>query len=134
MDKNFLSGLGINSEAADTIINRHSDELNKLQLDFAVEREFTKRGVRSIDAAMKLFSKDGLEYSNGTIDGLAEKIDAFQSKNDFLFETNNPKPHFTKQLSHSSGITKSEFDKMGYEKRLRLFNDSPDVYRKLSTN
>lgn len=134
MDKNFLSELGIDTDTADTIITKYSDEINNIQLNFALEKELTKRGVKSIDAAIKLFDKNNPEYSNLTIDNISEKIDDFELKYDFLFGNTNPKPHFSQHSARSTGITKAEFEKMGYEKRLKLFNESPDVYKKLTKN
>ena len=134
MDKEFLLDLGVDDDIVDNIIARHSEEVNNIRLDFAVERELSKRGAKNISAAMKLIDKSGLSYDNGYIEGLSEKIESFATENDFLFEKENKIPFFSKPASRTKGITKSEFEKMGYENRLRLFNESPDLYKKLTRN
>lgn len=133
MDMDFLSGLGIYGEAADAVLSKHCEEVSGLQLDFAVERELSKRGVKSMEAALKLFDKSGLNYSDGKADGLSERINEFSRNNDFLFSAGG-KPYFTRQPVQSSGISRADFDKMGYEKRLRLFNQSPELYKRLTKN
>lgn len=132
MDMEFLSGLGLDEAAADAVLSRHSEEINGLRLDFTLERELAKRGVKSMDAALKLFDKEGLTFADGRVDGLEEKINSFERENDFLFSKESAKPVFSKPTAGSAGISKAEFDKMGYEKRLKLFNESPEVYRQLT--
>lgn len=34
----------------------------------------------------------------------------------------------------SGGVTKEQFDKMGYQQRLKIFNEDPDMYNELSGN
>ena len=131
MNIEFLSELGICDEAADAVLSKHCEEVNGLQLDFAVERELSKRGVKSMDAALKLFDKSGLSFSDGKVDGLTEKIDDFSKNNDFLF-SGGDKPVFTRQPNQTQRISKEEFDKMGYEKRLKLFNECPELYKRLT--
>ncbi len=133
MNMEFLTELGICDEAADAVLSKHCEEVNGLQLDFAVERELSKRGVKSMDAALKLLDKTGLNYSDGKVEGLTERIDDFSKNNDFLF-SDGDKPYFTRQASQPTGISKEDFDKMGYEKRLKLFNESPELYKRLTKN
>lgn len=133
MDMDFLSGLGICEEAAGAVLSKYCEEVNGLRLDFAVERELSKRGVKSMDAALKLLDKSGLNYSDGKVEGLTERIDEFSKNNDFLF-SGGDKPYFTRQPVQTSGISKADFDKMGYEKRLKLFNESPELYKRLTKN
>jgi hypothetical protein len=89
----------------------------------------SKRGVKNIDAAMRLFDMEGIEDES-----LSERIDSFVLENDFLFEQNNPKPVFSGNVSSEkeTGVTKDEFNKMGYIERLKLFNENPEAYRQLT--
>jgi len=134
MDKDFLIELGIDEENADTILNKYTQEVGSIRLNYTVESELIKRGVKSVSAAMKLFDTDGLVYTEGEIEGLFERLDDFSKENDFLFEQSVKRPVFSKKTIPECGITKAEFEKMGYEKRLKLFNDSPEVYKKLTQN
>ncbi len=134
MDRDFLIELGIEEENADAILDKHTEEIGSIKLNHTVENELLKRGVKSVSAAMKLFNTDGLIYTDGKIEGLYERLEDFSKENDFLFEVNNKRPVFSKKTTPEAGITKAEFEKMGYEKRLRLYKESPEVYKKLTGN
>lgn len=134
MDKDFLKELGIDEKNANAILDKHTEEIGSIRLNHTVESELMKRGVRSISAAMKLFDTQGLVYTDGKVDGLSQRLDDFSKENDFLFEQEIKKPVFSKKTIPDEGITKTEFEKMGYEKRLKLFNESPEVYKKLTGN
>lgn len=129
MDRNFLESLGVSEESIDEILKKSNDEILRERLINSAQSELSKRGVKNINAAMKLFDMEGIESDN-----LMEKIDEFQTENDFLFETHSPKPIFSGTVINEkkSGVTKEEFSKMGYIERLKLFNENPDNYRQLT--
>ena len=132
MDMEFLQELGLSEETANAVLEKHSQELDGIQLDFSLERELTKRGVKSMEAAMKLFDKEGLSFSDGRVLGLSEKLDSFEKENDFLFSKGDTKPVFSKPTAGSADITKAEFEKMGYGNRLKLYNENPELYHSLA--
>ena len=129
MDREFLEGLGIEGENIDLILEKSNSEISRERLINSTKIEMSKRGVKNINAAMKLFDMEGIEDES-----LSEKIDSFVLENDFLFEQNNPKPVFSGNVSSEkeTGVTKDEFNKMGYIERLKLFNENPEVYRQLT--
>ncbi len=135
MDIEFLTNLGISEENSAAILEQNDLELSKLNIKHTLENEFTKRGVKNLKAAMQLFDSSELTYSNGQIDGLDEKLSSFMKENDFLFETQNP-PMFSAPAGKvdNNGISREEFSKMGYAKRLRLFNENPQTYKNLTEN
>lgn len=134
MDRDFLIELGIDEENANTILDKYTEEIGSIRLKHTVENELMKRGAKSISAAMKLFDTNGLTYANGEVEGLFERLEDFSKENDFLFEESTKRPVFSKKTIPDSGITKAEFEKMGYEKRLKLFKENPEVYKKLTEN
>ena len=129
MDREFLQSLGVSEESIDEILKKSNDEISRERLINSAQSELSKRGVKNINAAMKLLDMDGLESDN-----LLQKIDEFATENDFLFETNSPKPLFSGTVSNEkkNTVTKEEFSKMGYIERLKLFNENPDNYRQLT--
>ncbi len=129
VDRDFLESLGIAEENIDQIIQRANDEMSRERLINSAQNELSKRGVKNLNAAMKLLDIEGVEPDN-----LLQKIDDFANENDFLFESNSPKPVFSTNVStqKESGVTKEEFSKMGYIERLKLFNENPDNYRQLT--
>ena len=134
MQKEFLTGLGIDDENAELIMNEAIKDLNSLKVRHAVESELSKNGVRNLDAAMRLFDMEDILFENNEICGLDEKINNFITQNDFLFEENK-KPIFSAPATNkNNGITSEDFSKMSYSKRLKLFNENPQMYKELSGN
>lgn len=129
MDREFLEGLGIEGDNIDLILEKSNSEISRERLINSAKTEMSKRGVKNIDAAMRLFDMEGMEDES-----LSERIDSFVLENDFLFEQNNPKPVFSGNVSSEkeTGVTKDEFNKMGYIERLKLFNENPEAYRQLT--
>jgi len=129
VDREFLEGLGIEGDNIDLILEKSNSEISRERLINSAKTEMSKRGVKNIDAAMRLFDMEGIEDES-----LSERIDSFVLENDFLFEQNNPKPVFSGNVSSEkeTGVTKDEFNKMGYIERLKLFNENPEAYRQLT--
>ena len=129
MDREFLEGLGIEGENIDLILEKSNSEISRERLFNSAKIEMSKRGVKNINAAMRLFDMEGIEDES-----LSERIDSFVLENDFLFEQNNPKPVFSGNVSNEkkTGVTKDEFNKMGYIQRLKLFNEDPETYKQLT--
>lgn len=130
-DREFLEGLGIEGENIDLILEKSNFEISREKLIHTTKNEFTKRGVKNIDAAMKLFDFEGLSEET---DDVNQKIDEFVSKNDYLFEQNIKKPMFSGAVNNENEptVTKEEFSKMGYLERLKIFNKSPEEYKQLT--
>lgn len=135
MDMEFLTNLGVTEENAALILEENNSEISKLNIRHTLENEFNKMGVKNLNAAMKLFNSDDLSFSDGQIDGLDEKMASFVSENDFLFEKEKT-PMFSAPAGNvrDSGISREEFSKMGYSKRLKLFNENPQTYKELTEN
>lgn len=135
MDKEFLCELGISEEYADLIIEKNKADIDNIKINHAVENSLIKKGVKNIKAAMKLFDFDGLTTNENGVEGLEEKVNSFVSENDYLFE-NEKKPIFSAPPTPNSSpaITREEFAKMGYTKRLKLYNENPQAYMELSKN
>ena len=129
MDREFLEGLGIEGENIDLILEKSNSEISRERLFNSAKIEMSKRGVKNINAAMKLFDMEGIEDES-----LSERIDSFVLENDFLFEQNNPKPVISGNVSSKkeTGGTKDEFNKIGYIQRLKLFNEDPETYKQLT--
>lgn len=134
MDREFLESLGIEDENIDLILNKSNAEILKERLINSAKTEISKRGVKNIDAAMKLFDMEGIEGEQDAQEELSRRVDAFVMENDFLFESNNPKPVFSGNVRNEkeTGVTKEEFNKMGYIQRLKLYNENPEAYKQLT--
>ncbi len=68
------------------------------------------------------------------VEGLEEQITPLKESHDYLFESDNPLPHFTgniNQPGNNNQITKEVFNKMGYQDRLKLYNENKALYDQL---
>ena len=135
MQKEFLTELGIDEMNADKILAKTNEEISQIKIRHAVLDELSKNGAKNINAAIKLFDTEGLTVDNDEVTGLDEKMKSFIKENDFLFQKENT-PIFSAPIGDNSNrnISHEEFLKMGYAKRLKLFNEDPQTYNELSKN
>ena len=71
---------------------------------------------------------------DGHVKGLQDKLKGLKTQYPSNFESKTEKKIEEKKLEQSDdkdGVSKEEFDKMGYQQRLKLYNDAPDQYKKL---
>lgn len=71
---------------------------------------------------------------NGQVKGLQDKVKGLKTQYPSNFESKAEKKFEEKKLEQSDdkdGVSKEEFNKMGYQQRLKLYNDNPDQYKKL---
>lgn len=94
--------------------------------------KFTSEGAR------KSFINDlmakGLKLENGNILGYDDFVKGYKEEDPNAFESDNPKPQFTgniKQPGNSNAITKEVFKKMGYQDRVKLYNENKELYNQL---
>lgn len=74
---------------------------------------------------------------NGVIKGLDDKVKGLKTQFPNQFETTSTKKIEEKKLGKpddESSVSKEEFNKMGYQERLKLYNANPDQYKELSGN
>lgn len=103
-----------------------------------------------IDTAIKLAAKDakdpadilafikkeGLDLAeDGTIKGLDEALKGLKESKPYLFAEENPSlKGRTPQTPPpaNNGVNKEQFLKMSYSDRVKLYNENPDLYNKLT--
>lgn len=72
---------------------------------------------------------------NGVIKGLDDKVKGLKTQFPNQFETASQKKIEEKKLSKPEDpnkVSKEDFTKMGYQERLKLYNENPDQYKELS--
>ena len=72
---------------------------------------------------------------DGQIKGLDDKLKGLKTQFPAQFETSSNKIIDEKKLDKQNGkddVTADEFRKMGYQQKNQLFNENPELYRKLS--
>ena len=77
---------------------------------------------------------------DGSIKGIDDKISGLKTQFPNQFESasgRNGKVFDVNKLpnnGNNGGVTKEAFDKMGYQERVKLYNESPETYEELSKN
>ena len=73
---------------------------------------------------------------DGQVKGLEDKVKGLKTQFPNQFETASQKKIEEKKLDkpdNESKVTKEDFAKMGYQAKLKLFNENPDLYNELTT-
>lgn len=72
---------------------------------------------------------------DGQVKGLEDKVKGLKTQFPNQFETASQKKIEEKKLDkpdNESKVTKEDFAKMGYQAKLKLFNENPDLYKQLN--
>ena len=115
-------------------------ELEQTKLDAAIKVELLSSKALDVDyLTFKLKEKGELALDeNGKIKGWDDKIAALKTQFPTQFESNSNKNILENRLpdnqNQDGGVTKETFAKMGYQDRLKLFQDSPETYAELTKN
>lgn len=114
-------------------------ELEKTKLEAAIKVELLSAKALDVDyLAFKLREKGELELDDqGKIKGWEDKIAGLKTQFPTQFESAANKKFEEHKLpdgnnSGDVGITKDAFAKMGYQDRLKLYNENPEAYKDLA--
>ena len=136
------------SEALQGKVAEYEAKISQLQkerdaalLDAAMDRALMKAGAKTADFDYLKFQwhkkgEIGLD-ENGEVKGVDDAVSAMKTQFPANFETSttsiqidaNPLP---KPDTNKPGVTAEEFAKMGYQNRLKLKQEQPDLYAELS--
>ena len=113
-------------------------ELEQTKLDSAIKVELLSSKALDVDyLTFKLKEKGELALDeNGKIKGWDDKIAALKTQFPTQFESSTKKNILENKLpdekDNDGGITKESFAKMGYQDRLKLFNENPEAYAEMT--
>lgn len=119
---------------------KYDEEIKQLKLDAAIDSALTGAKARNVTAVKALLTDLKLN-DDGTVTGLEEQVKALKSSKDtsFLFEPEQKgtqlkgvKPDDSNTNTGTQGVTKEQFNKMGYMDRISLRAKDPDLYNELS--
>ena len=126
--------------AYETQVAQLQAELEKTKLDSAIKVELLSSKALDVDyLTFKLKEKGELSLDeNGKIKGWDDKLAALKTQFPTQFESSTNRNILENRLpdnqNQDGGITKEAFAKMGYQERLKLFNEKPEAYAELSKN
>ncbi|WP_407399581.1 phage scaffolding protein [Treponema sp.] len=113
-------------------------QLAQTQIDSAIKVGLLSEKALDVDyLTFKLKEKGSLELDDqGKIKGWDDKIAALKTQLPGQFEGTGKKTVLENKLPEDNGkgseITKEAFTKMGYQERVKLFNENPDAYAELA--
>lgn len=115
------------------------DELKQTKIESAVKVALLSAKAKDVDyLTFKLKEKGELVLDdNGNIKGIDDMLAGLKTQFPTQFETDSQKKIDEKKLPEgddSKKVSQEEFSKMGYQDRLKLYNDNPDLYHELSGN
>ena len=112
-------------------------QLEASKLESAIKVALLEAKATDVDYLMFKLGKDGLSVGeDGKVKGLDSKLEELKKQFPNQFDGGHPPKVKENRLPDDDktpqAITKEQFDKMGYQDRLKLMNDNPDEYRKLA--
>lgn len=135
MTEEFLKELGIPEAAAEKILAQSQTELAGIQLDYAVRGAVEAQKPKNLDVALSLLDREGLAFQDGAVDGLEERVEALRAEHAYLFSQDGGVPRIVASASGGkTGISAEQFARMGYQDRVRLYRQNPELYKALTGN
>lgn len=127
----------------ETQVQQLQAELEKTKLENAIQ--LALRDAKAVDPdylAFKLREKYKSEEltldENGKVKGMDDKLAGLKTQFPAQFESSGNKKVIENKLPDNQGggdsVTKEDFAKMGYQERLKLFNENPTAYAELTKN
>lgn len=114
-------------------------ELQQTKVDSALKVALLEAKVLDVDyLTFKIKEKGEVKLDeNGKVKGIDETIASLKTQFPSQFSTETKKKIDENKLpggepDNKHGVTKEQFDKMGYQERLRLFNENPDAYKEFT--
>lgn len=112
------------------------EELKKTKTDAAVKVALLEEGVDDIDyVTFKLKEKGEIELDeNDKIKGWDDKLAGLKTQLPNQFTSSGQKKveeHKLETGVNGGSITKEQFSKMGYQERLKVYQESPELYNEL---
>ena len=136
---------GIQAKIAEyeATIKKKDEELQKTKTDNAIKVALLEAKAKDVDYLtfkLKESHPDGIKLDdNGNIKGLEDIMSGLKTQFPAQFDTasNGGKNVDERKLgddqqNHDDGITKEAFDKMGYQDRLKVKQESPELYAQLT--
>lgn len=118
-----------NKEATD----KYTNDLKELRLNNAIKLAINDK-VFNEDIAASLFDKSKLVLDDdGKVIGIDEQLENIKKENAFLFKTGKVEtPYNPIGGNNPTQITKEQFNKMGYNDRVQLYNTNKELYTELN--
>lgn len=113
-----------------------SKEIEVFKKQNALDKALQGYKAKDVSILSKMLDMEKVKFDDNyeIVEGLEEQINPLKESHDYLFENDNPLPTFTGAIKPPAGgnqITKEVFNKMGYQDRLKLYNENKALYDQL---
>lgn len=120
----------------ETAEKEHQAQLSQIEYDNKLGKYVDKLNLKNDiykNAVISQIKEKGLKFDGDTLLGGEELVKGFKEQYADAFADIKPKPNFadTTQGSGKPEITKEVFNKMGYQARLKLYNENKELYDQL---
>lgn len=122
----------------ETTVSDLQKQLERTKLESAIKVELLGAKAKDVDyMTYKLKENGELKLgSDGKIEGWKDKIDALKTQFPNQFESAGTgkkiEEHKLEQGEQGETVSKEAFDKMGYQDRLKLFNENPKAFEEFT--
>lgn len=125
--------------AYETQVTELQAELEKTKVESAIKVALLSAKATDVDyLAFKLKEKGEMKLDDqGNIKGIDDMIAGLKTQFPTQFETASQKKIEERKLPDSEDakkISQEDFNKMGYQDRLKIYNENPETYAELSGN
>lgn len=112
-----------------------SKEVEVFKKQNALEKALAKHKAKDTSILSKMLDMEKVKFNDKyeIVEGLEEQINPLKESHNYLFSSDKPLPHFTGDIKQpgNTQITKEVFNKMGYQARLKLYNENKALYDQL---
>lgn len=112
-----------------------SKEIEVFKKKNALDKALSKYKAKDTSILSKMLDMEKVKYNDKfeIVEGLEDQINSIKESHDYLFNNDKPLPTFTGDIKQpgSTQITKEVFNKMGYQDRLKLYNENKELYDQL---
>ena len=112
-----------------------SKEIEVFKKQNALDKALSKYKAKDTGILSKMLDMEKVKYNDKfeIVEGLEDQINSIKESHDYLFDTDKPLPTFSGEIKQpeNTQITKEIFNKMGYQDRLKLYNENKELYDQL---
>lgn len=112
-----------------------SKEIEDFKKQNALDKALSKYKAKDTSILSKMLDVEKVKYNDKfeIVEGLEDQINSIKESHDYLFDNDKPLPTFSGDIKQpgKTQITKEVFNKMGYQDRLKLYNENKELYDQL---
>lgn len=112
-----------------------SKEIEVFKKQNALAKALLNYKAKDASILSKMLDMEKVKYNDKfeIVEGLEEQINSIKESHDYLFDSDKPLPTFSGDIKQpgNAQITKEIFNKMGYQDRLKLYNENKELYDQL---